>query len=108
MALQHAEPGEVVNLRPLGTAITQTKTMALVKSGQFEAVRLVLQAGKSIPAHSVTGQITILCLEGQVTLHWDRAVVLAAGDWIYLDRGTSHSLTADRDSSLLLTIHFDQ
>jgi hypothetical protein len=41
MALPHAQPGEVVDLRPLGQALNQTKTAALVKSSQFEAVRLV-------------------------------------------------------------------
>lgn len=107
MALTYAQPGEVVDLRPLGPGLMGAKTAALVKSAQFEAVRLVLPAGKAIPAHSVTGQVTLLCLEGHVTLHAVRDISLQAGDWVYLDRGTSHSLTAVLDSSLLLTIHFD-
>jgi quercetin dioxygenase-like cupin family protein len=107
MALSHAKPGEVVDLRPLGPALGEAKTTALVKSKQFEAVRLVLPAGRHIPAHSVTGQITLLCLEGQVTLHAETDLELKAGEWVYLDRGSPHSLTAALDSSLLLTIHFD-
>jgi quercetin dioxygenase-like cupin family protein len=107
MALMHAQPGQVVDLRPLGSELANAKTTALVKSGQFEAVRLVLPAGKQIPAHSVTGQVTLLCLEGHVTLHAGTDISLQAGDWTYLDRDTPHSLSAVLDSSLLLTIHFD-
>ena len=107
MALMHAEPGEVVDLRPLRSELVNTKTTALVKSGQFEAVRLVLPAGRHIPAHSVTGQVTFLCLEGHVTLHAGTDISLHAGDWTYLDRDAPHSLSAVLASSLLLTIHFD-
>ena len=32
MALTHAQPGEVVDLRPLGPALAEAKTTALVKS----------------------------------------------------------------------------
>lgn len=32
---------------------------------------------------------------------------LRPGDWVYLDRGAPHSLSAFLDSSLLLTVHFD-
>ena len=39
MALKHADPGEVVDLRPLGPALKDAKTSALVKSDRFEAVR---------------------------------------------------------------------
>jgi quercetin dioxygenase-like cupin family protein len=107
MALTHALPGEVVDLRPLGPALGRAKTTALVKSTQFEAVRLVLPEGRHVPSHSVTGQISLLCLEGQVTVHAHTDISLRASEWVYLDRGAPHSLTAILDSSLLLTIHFD-
>lgn len=107
MALTHAQPYEVVDLRPLGPALAGSKTTALVKAKQFEAVRLVLPAGSHIPAHSVPGQVTFLCLEGHVTLHAQSDIKLQSGEWVYLDRGAPHSLSAVRDSSLLLTIHFD-
>ena len=107
MALRHTQPGQVVDLRPLGSELADAKTAALVKSGQFEAVRLVLPAGKHIPAHSVTGQITFLCIEGHVTLHAGTDISLRAGDWVYLDRNAPHSLSAVLASSLLLTIHLD-
>lgn len=62
MALQHAKPGEVVNLRPLGTEIEGAKTTAVVKLDRFEAVRLIVRAGSTIPSHEVPGYITLHCL----------------------------------------------
>jgi quercetin dioxygenase-like cupin family protein len=109
MAMHHAKPGEIVSLRPLGSALTTTKTTALVKSDTFEAVRLVVLAGTEIPAHQVSGRITLHCLEGRVLLGLDdESVELAAGDWIFLDGGKRHSVKGVEDSSLLLTILFDR
>ena len=107
MAMPHAQPNEVVDLRPLGPRLAGSKTTALVKTKQFEAVRLVLPEGGHIPAHSVTGQVTFMCIEGHVTLHAETDISLQAGDWVYLDCGAPHSLSALQASSLLLTIHFE-
>ncbi len=107
MALKHAEPGEVVDLRPLGPALAAAKTSALVKSDRFEAVRLVVPAGTTIPSHQVEGYITLQCLEGRAVLGAGEDIDLRAGDWVYLERNASHSVRAIEDSSLLLTILFD-
>jgi quercetin dioxygenase-like cupin family protein len=106
MALHHARPGEIVDLRPLGAAIGRAATSALVKSDRFEAIRLIVRAGATIPAHSTPGFVTLHCLEGAVSLD-PVAAELRAGDWIFLDRGTPHAVTGLEDSSLLLTILFD-
>ena len=106
MALRHAKPGEIVDLRPLGVQFESARTSALVKSDRFEAVRLIVPAGTTIPSHDVPGYLTLQCLEGRVRLG-PPAVELAAGDWIYLDRGAPHSILGLEDSSLLLTIMFD-
>ena len=45
MALKHAEPGEVVDLRPLGDRLAAAKTTAIVRTASFEAMRLVVPAG---------------------------------------------------------------
>lgn len=109
MALPHAEPAEIVDLRPLGTAIPGAKTAAIVKARQFEAIRLVVLAGQEIPFHQVPGEITLHCLEGSVRLGLSQSeVTLTAGDWLYLDGGEPHALTGIEDASLLLTIILDQ
>lgn len=107
MALQHAGPGEVVDLRPLGLKLKTTKTAAIVKSDHFEAVRLIVMAGNEIPPHKVAGDIMLHCLEGRVSLGLaESAIVLKAGEWIYLEGSEMHSLKGIEDSSVLLTILF--
>ncbi len=107
MALPHAAPGEVVRLQPL-SAVAGAKTTALVKTDSFEAVHLVVRAGTRIAPHSVDGYFTLHCLEGAITLETEsKPLTLGAGDWVYLERGEKHGLTAGEDSSLLLTILFD-
>ncbi len=107
MALKHAEPGEVVHLGPMGAALSTAKTSALVKSERFEAVRLIVPGGITIPSHKVEGFITLLCLEGHAVLAMGREIELRPGDWGYLERGAPHSVRAVEDSALLLTILFD-
>jgi quercetin dioxygenase-like cupin family protein len=109
MALKHAQSGEVVDLRPLGDRLRNSKTAAIIKAENFEAIRLVVPAGREIPAHEVAGNITLHCLEGRISLGLEQsAIELRAGEWVYLDGGEAHSVTGIEDSSLLLTILLDQ
>ncbi|HEX5054932.1 MAG TPA: cupin domain-containing protein [Gammaproteobacteria bacterium] len=108
MSLHHARAGEIVNLRPLGPGLQNAKNTALVKTGHFEAIRMIVRAGESIAPHKVAGHITLHCLEGRVRLSLERsALELGAGDWVYLDRGEMHSVEGMEDASLLLTILFE-
>lgn len=107
MALKHAKAGEIVDVSPLGPQLKNSRTAAIVKTEAFEAVRLVVGAGTSIPAHKVPGQITLHCLEGRVEIGLANSQVeLGPNDWIYLNGGEPHSLHGLEDSSLLLTILF--
>ncbi len=108
VALEHAKPGEIVNLRPLGKKLKETKTAALVKSEYFEAVRLIVLAGTEIPPHKVPGNIMLHCLEGCVSLGLaNSTIALSAGEWVYLAGDELHSLRGIEDSSILLTILLD-
>jgi quercetin dioxygenase-like cupin family protein len=108
MALKHAGAGEVVDLRPLGDRLGAARTSAIVRTGSFEAVRLVLPAGTEIPSHKVAQQITLHCLEGHAQLRLSAGPLeLGAGEWVYLEAGEPHSLKGIEDASLLLTILFD-
>ncbi|MGQ4273542.1 cupin domain-containing protein [Terrihabitans sp. B22-R8] len=105
MALQHANPGDIVSLRPLGSELTAAKTAALVKTEHFEAVRLVVRAGTEIPTHQVPGNITLHCLEGRIAFGLaDKILEMSVGDWVYLEGGAPHSLRGIEDATLLLTI----
>jgi quercetin dioxygenase-like cupin family protein len=107
MALRHADAGQIVDLQPLGAALKQARTNAIVKSDLFEAVRLVVGAGKDIKPHKVDGPITLHCLEGRALLRLPTETLeLTAGQWVYLDAGEPHSVSGIEDSSFLLTILF--
>ncbi|AMK22945.1 MULTISPECIES: cupin domain-containing protein [Sphingomonadaceae] len=105
MALHHAKRGEIVDLGPLGPGLGDARTAAIIKTDYFEAIRLIVHAGAEIPQHSVSGEMTLHCLEGRVELAIDSApVTLKANEWVYLDGGAPHSVRAIENSSLLLTI----
>jgi quercetin dioxygenase-like cupin family protein len=109
MALPHAAPGEKIHLPPLASVPHEAKTTALVKTDRFEAVHLVLKSGTRIAPHTVEGYFTLHCLEGSVALEASsQTIILHGGDWVYLERGERHGLNATEDSSLLLTILFDE
>jgi quercetin dioxygenase-like cupin family protein len=108
MALKHAAPGEVIDLRALGPRLSATRTHAIVRTSGFEAVRLVVPAGAEISSHSVPGAITLQCIEGHARVGLsDEAIDMWAGDWIWLDADRPHSVKGIRDASLILTILFE-
>jgi quercetin dioxygenase-like cupin family protein len=105
MAIEHAQPGQPVDVRPLGARLANEKSHALFKSDQLEVMRLVLQTGKSLPPHKVAGEITIHCLEGRIDVGADAARhVLVAGQMLYLPGGVVHDVIALEDASALVTI----
>lgn len=105
MAIPHAQPGDVIDVRPLGQRLEENRTTALIKTDTLEVIRLVLDQGKEIAEHRAPGRITVQCLEGRVAFtSRDKTVSLEAGDLLYLDAQQPHSLRAEENSSVLLTI----
>ncbi|HEY8504892.1 MAG TPA: cupin domain-containing protein [Gemmataceae bacterium] len=105
MAIPHAKPGELVDVRPLGSALASAQTRTLVRGEQVEVIRLVVPAGKEIEEHKAKGEITVQCLEGKVGFTaLGRTQQLEAGTLLYLPTGEPHSLKGIEDASLLLTI----
>ncbi len=105
MAQVHARSGQVVHLAPWGDPSTAGVTSAILKAEQLEVVRIVLAAGKAFPEHHVQGEVTVLCLEGQLLFRTPQAEqTMGPGDFIHLRRGEPHALHAVKDSLALLTI----
>jgi quercetin dioxygenase-like cupin family protein len=97
MAVPHAKPGEIVDLKPLGPKLRDAKTTAIVKTRSFEAARLVIRAGANIAPHQVAGLITLHCIEVRARLELpDSSFELAAGDWAYIEGGSGTPFTALR------------
>lgn len=105
MALQHSLPGQAADVNPLGKSLSSQRTTALFKSADLEVIRLVLRAGEAFPPHSVNGEITLQCIEGQLEVQSEgRSQTLAPGQLLYLLGKTPHSVTALSDASALLTL----
>ncbi len=96
--------GDVVSVRPLGTALAGAAKSTLLKTDALQVVRLVLPAGKEIAPHRASGEATVQCLEGSVAFTVGEAVrELTAGDLLYLPAGETHALRGIEDASLLVT-----
>ncbi|MBX3414795.1 MAG: cupin domain-containing protein [Pirellulales bacterium] len=105
MAIPHARPGEVIDVRPLGPGLTNAQTHTLIKTDTLEVIRIVMAAGKTLPSHAVAGEITVQCLEGRVEFYIDETKrELTAGSMLYLPGSSTHRLHALEDSSVLVTI----
>ena len=105
MAIAHARPGEVIDVRPLGERLPSVATHALVKTRSLELIRLVLLAGQSLPRHSVQGEVTVLCIEGAVRVDAQvGSCELRAGQMVLLPAHDEHALLAHEAASLLVTI----
>lgn len=105
MALTRTPSSEVVQIAPLGAALPGAITSALLKAEQLEVIRVVVLAGKTLPQHQVPGEITLLCIEGEVQLETPGNVqALHPQDFVHLEGGTPHAIIGVTDASLLLTI----
>ena len=109
MAIPHAKPGEIVDVRPLGSALAPAQTKTVVRAEQVEVIRLAVPAGKEIPEHKAKGEVIVHCLEGRVAFTASgKAQTLEAGHLLYLPTGEPHSVKGVENASLLVTVLLPQ
>ena len=105
MAIHHAHSGEMIDIRPLGEAITGGRTSTLYKSQHLEVFRMVLLAGKQMAEHSVAGEITVQCLDGSIEFSTGSThQVVRPGELVCLAGGVPHAFRAIDDSSVFVTL----
>ncbi len=105
MALPHAQPLDVIDVRPLDAGLPGAVSTSLLKTQALQLLRLVLRAGHGLPPHSVPGALTIHCLEGEATVTTPtRTCDLRAGQLVMLLGDEPHGVTAITDASLLVTV----
>ena len=105
MSLPHAKSGQVIDLMTFPGEMPSDTSFALVKTPQMEVIRMVLNEGKKIPEHNVSGEISVQCLQGEVIFKTEELdQTLKPGCWLYLNGSVPHSLEAIVDSVLLVTI----
>ncbi len=105
MTMLQIQAGEVVDVRPLGDAIPNSKTKTLIKTDRLTVIRVVLSNGKSLAEHQAPGEIIIQCLEGRIDVNtMGKTIQLETGQLLYLSAGEPHSVHAIVDSSFLLSV----
>lgn len=106
MAIQHAESGEMIDIRPLESRLAKATTKTLVKSEQLEIIRMIVPGGKEILPHRVACPITVQCLEGCVDFQsYGTWQTLEQGQMLFLERDVLHALKGVQDSSILISIY---
>jgi quercetin dioxygenase-like cupin family protein len=106
MAMPRVTQGELIDIRPLGDKLPNSKSVTLMRSDHLEVVRLVVPAGKHIPEHRAPGEITVQCLEGAVKFGTGAGVqFMRSGDMLFLLGGESHWLEGVENASLLVTLY---
>jgi quercetin dioxygenase-like cupin family protein len=109
MAIPHAQPGTLIDVRPLGSSLPGAQTTTLAKAEDLEVIRLVMPAGREIKTHTAPGPMTLQCLEGRVAFTtMGKTLDLSSGQLLHLAAGEAHALQAIEDSSLLLTLVLKQ
>jgi quercetin dioxygenase-like cupin family protein len=105
MALPHAQPLDIISIRPLGPALHDAVSTSLLKTDRLQLLHLVLPARRDMPQHHLDDECTIHCLEGDVELRMPGGVRrLGPGQLVVLPAGQPYSLSARRDSAVLMTL----
>jgi nucleotide-binding universal stress UspA family protein/quercetin dioxygenase-like cupin family protein len=100
-----ANPGEPIDVRPLGNSLVSAQTRTLVRTTQLEVVRLIIRAGQETSQHKSKGDVIVHCLEGRVAFTaFGKIHALEAGNLLHLPAGEPHAFVGIDDASLLLTI----
>lgn len=105
MALPHAQPLDVISVRPLGRALGETVSSSLLKTERIQLLHLVLPAHTDQPEHHVDDECTIHCLEGDVEVAMPGGTRrLGPGELVVLPGRQRHALSARADSAVLVTL----
>ena len=105
MALPHAQPLDVIDIRPLGPALHDAVSTSLLKSDRLQLLHLVLPARRNVPEHHVGDECIVHCLEGDVEVEMPSGVRrLGPGQLVVLPAGQPDSLGARVDSAVLMTL----
>jgi quercetin dioxygenase-like cupin family protein len=99
-----ASPGEVVDVRPLGSELTTAQVAPLMKTSAMEVFRVVVPSGTTVPTHEFSREVIVHCLEGRARLVSPGQIYdLRAGQLLYYSSDEPFSVLGLEDASLLIT-----
>ena len=79
--------------------------ITLVKDGPLRVVLVVMKAGTDMDEHATPGPATVLVLEGRVRVGADgEQCTCERGAMIVFEAGVAHTVAAEADAALLLTV----
>lgn len=105
MALQHAASGDRISLKRGDDDIAFFTSVALAKTGHMELMRIVVTKDKPIPEHKLEGEMSLVCLEGELEVDaYGKSTTLRPQEMLYLSGGVPHAIRATEDSVGLMTI----
>lgn len=102
-----ADPGDLIDVRPLGMSLVSAHTRTLLHTTAVEVVRLIVRADQEIeiPRHKTKGEMIVHCLEGRVAFTgMGKTQLLETGKLLDLPADEPHAFKGIEDASILLTI----
>ena len=85
------------------------RQITLLHHGPVAQVLFVFQAGGEMPRHTAHGWVTLQVLEGRLTVELgDHSHDLTAGCLLTFDPQVPHSVRANEESAMLLTVHIQE
>ncbi len=99
-----ASPGEIVDVRPLGSELTTAQVVPLMKTSDLEVFRVVVPSGTTVPKHEFSREVIVHCLEGRARLVSPGEIHdLSAGQLLFYSSDEPFSVLGLEDASLLIT-----
>ena len=96
----------VIDLHGNDIPLARTHTEPILNAGGMKVIRIEIPKGCEIPRHSTPNSATLLCLTGSIVIDLDEEedLRLSAGQMMYLEAHQPHTMQANTDSILLITL----
>jgi quercetin dioxygenase-like cupin family protein len=99
-----ANPGEVVEVGPLGGELKTAQVAPLIRTNDLEVFQVVVPSGSNVPIHEFPREVIVHCLEGHVTLvSSGQTHDLRAGHLVYYSTDEPFAILGLANASLLIT-----
>lgn len=100
-----AQLPSIIDLHGNDSPLARTTSEPLLNACGMKVIRMEVPQGSEVPRHSTPDQATLQCLSGSIVVMLDDDELrLSAGQLIFLDAHQPHTVRANSDSILLVTL----